>query len=66
MDILLPDRIDGLPAQLLDDVRQITLIGANGSGKTRFAHAKSDISIVLKSKRAISNKIQLIAQYAKP
>ena len=38
MDILLPDRIDGLPAQLLDDVRQITLIGANGSGKTRFAH----------------------------
>lgn len=38
MDILLPDRIDGQPAQLLDDVRQVTLIGANGSGKTRFAH----------------------------
>lgn len=37
MDILLPDRIDGKPARQLDNVKQITLIGANGSGKTRFA-----------------------------
>lgn len=38
MDILLPDRMNGEPAQTLKDVRQVTLIGANGSGKTRFAH----------------------------
>lgn len=38
MDILLPDRMDGTPAQTLENVRQITLIGANGSGKTRFAN----------------------------
>ena len=38
MNIILPDRMDGMPAQTLEDVRQVTLIGANGSGKTRFAH----------------------------
>lgn len=38
MDILLPDRMNGEPAQTLTNVRQVTLIGANGSGKTRFAH----------------------------
>lgn len=38
MDIILPDRIDGVPAQVLENVRQVTIIGANGSGKTRFAH----------------------------
>lgn len=38
MNILLPDRIDGVAAPTLTKVRQITLIGANGSGKTRFAH----------------------------
>ena len=37
MDIILPDRIDGAPAQVLENVRQVTLIGANGSGKSRFA-----------------------------
>ena len=38
MDIILPDRMDGAAAQTLEKVRQVTLIGANGSGKTRFAH----------------------------
>ena len=38
MDIRLPDRTDKVPARTLENVRQVTLIGANGSGKTRFAH----------------------------
>ena len=42
MNIILPDRIDGTPAQVLENVRQVTLIGANGSGKTRF-YAKPNI-----------------------
>lgn len=37
MDIRLPNRMDGKPADVLRNVHQVTLIGANGSGKTRFA-----------------------------
>lgn len=36
MEITLPKRIDGKLPQQLPKSRQITLIGANGSGKTRF------------------------------
>lgn len=36
IEITLPKRIDGNPAPQLPNSRQITLIGANGSGKTRF------------------------------
>ncbi|MBQ9466004.1 MAG: DUF4435 domain-containing protein [Muribaculaceae bacterium] len=39
MNIQLPPRTDGQPAGELRDVRQITIIGANGSGKTRFCNA---------------------------
>ena len=38
MDILLPKRIDSKQAPILHDTRQITIIGANGSGKTRFCN----------------------------
>lgn len=38
MNLQLPDRMNGTAASLLENVRQITLIGANGSGKTRFAN----------------------------
>lgn len=38
MDVILPDRMDGAASRTLEKVRQVTLIGANGSGKTRFAH----------------------------
>ena len=36
MDIILPKRIDGQEPGLLPDTQQITIIGANGSGKSRF------------------------------
>jgi len=36
MDITLPKRIDGKTPDVLHDTRQITIIGANGSGKSRF------------------------------
>lgn len=36
MDILLPKRIDGKQQPILRDTKQITIIGANGSGKSRF------------------------------
>lgn len=36
MDIRLPKRIDGREPEVLQDSRQITIIGANGSGKSRF------------------------------
>jgi len=36
MDITLPKRIDGKEPEVLQGARQITVIGANGSGKTRF------------------------------
>ena len=36
MDITLPKRIDGKRPEVLLDSRQITIIGANGSGKSRF------------------------------
>ena len=38
MDIVLPKRMSGEPGVMLEGVRQVTLIGANGSGKTRLAH----------------------------
>ena len=39
MDIQLPLRIDGKTGGTLHDTRQITIIGANGSGKSRFCKA---------------------------
>ena len=36
MDIRLPKRIDGREPDVLEESRQITIIGANGSGKSRF------------------------------
>ncbi len=36
MEILLPNRSNGEPAGVLGEVRQITIIGTNGSGKSRF------------------------------
>ena len=39
MEIQLPKRIDGKPAAKLRDTKQITVIGANGSGKSRFCNA---------------------------
>lgn len=38
MDLLLPKRIDGKKPPILRDSRQITIIGANGSGKSRFCN----------------------------
>ncbi len=38
-DILLPTRRDGNAPQALPSCRQITLIGTNGAGKTRFMNA---------------------------
>lgn len=37
MNIQLPKRIDGGEPLTLNDVRQLTIIGANGAGKTRFS-----------------------------
>lgn len=39
MDITLPLRTDGATPETLHDARQITIIGANGSGKSRFCDA---------------------------
>lgn len=39
MDIRLPKRIDGKQPEMLLESRQITIIGANGSGKSRFCSA---------------------------
>lgn len=36
MDITLPKRIDGAQPQILENPRLITVIGANGAGKSRF------------------------------
>ena len=36
MSITLPKRIDGQPSPTLNGRQQITVVGANGSGKTRF------------------------------
>lgn len=36
MDITLPKRTDGQPSPTLNSRQQITVVGANGSGKTRF------------------------------
>lgn len=36
MDLLLPNKITGQKGEILRDVRQVTVIGANGAGKTRF------------------------------
>lgn len=37
MNIPLPKRIDGGDPVILENVRQLTVIGANGAGKTRFS-----------------------------
>ena len=42
MDIRLPKRIDGHQPDVLIESRQITIIGANGSGKSRFCTALVD------------------------
>ena len=39
MDIRLPKRMDGLQPEVLLESKQITIIGANGSGKSRFCSA---------------------------
>ncbi len=39
MDLNLPPRIDGQQPPVLHDARQVTIIGANGSGKSRFCDA---------------------------
>ena len=36
MDIKLPNKSNSQKADVLRDVRQLTLIGANGAGKSRF------------------------------
>ena len=36
MEMTLPKRTGDQPAMKLDSRRQITVVGANGSGKTRF------------------------------
>lgn len=38
MDIKLPPKTDKSPADVLQGARQITIIGANGSGKSRFCN----------------------------
>ena len=42
MEIKLPQRINGQEATVLQQTRQITIIGANGSGKSRFCNALMD------------------------
>lgn len=42
MSLILPPRKDGSHEQLSDSIRQIVVVGANGSGKTRFAKALAD------------------------
>lgn len=36
MDLLLPNKINGQRGEILREARQVTVIGANGAGKTRF------------------------------
>lgn len=38
MDLLLPNKINCQKGDILRDVRQVTIIGANGAGKTRFCN----------------------------
>lgn len=38
MDLLLPNKINSQKGDILRDVRQVTIIGANGAGKTRFCN----------------------------
>ena len=38
MDLLLPNKINGSKGEILRDVHQVTIIGANGAGKTRFVN----------------------------
>ena len=42
MKFLLPPKSDGTGIELPEDVRQVTVIGANGSGKTRFTEYLQD------------------------
>lgn len=38
MDLLLPNKISGQKGETLREARQVTIIGANGAGKTRFVN----------------------------
>ena len=38
MDLLLPNKINSAKGVILRDARQVTIIGANGAGKTRFVN----------------------------
>ena len=38
MDLLLPNKISGQKGEILREARQVTIIGANGAGKTRFVN----------------------------
>ena len=38
MELLLPKKINSTEKMVLTDARQVTVIGANGSGKTRFCN----------------------------
>ena len=38
MDLLLPNKINSAKGEILRDARQVTIIGANGAGKTRFVN----------------------------
>ena len=57
MDIQLPKRIDGNEAVVLHDVHQMTVIGANGAGKTRFSrmlmHSCGDRAFAVSALKAI-------------
>ena len=60
MNILLPPRSDGSAPGELRDIRQLTIIGANGSGKTRFCNA-----VAASSKGAVFRMSALRALYDK-
>ena len=38
MDLLLPNKINSAKGEILREARQVTIIGANGAGKTRFVN----------------------------
>ena len=37
MNIILPNKINGGKPDIINDARRVTVIGANGAGKTRFS-----------------------------
>ena len=59
MDIQLPPRIDGGEPPVLKGARQITIIGANGSGKSRFC------SQLVKSCGDKAYRISALAEFMK-